>query len=159
MFPISSLDYEFNSGSRDIVFDRKLSGGRKRFVVLSNFKNNFLCKFSTSLFRTLSFVLSLLFDHIQHIFFLCTEEQMAGVNTTGIVAAMANAKTLWDFSFVKFIGKPVSSVDSKRAISILIFSSRPFPTLVKRDHLSHFPKAIFHGRHAVPITPNIRGIK
>lgn len=86
---------------------------------------------------------SLFYKHIIHIFLMSAKKQMLWVNASPIVARVANAHTFRDFTFANHIGRSVrtcsfSFCKTKLSISMRMFTSNPFPTIVNIVGLGYF---------------------
>lgn len=116
---------------------QRFLGNFKRFVEFSNFYNFFFCKFRIAIFLTLERYDSFFKSHVSHIVRMGSKKEMAGPNTFGIVAFVAHAHSLWDFTFKNFPGKSMhpyyflgfigSTSNSDASISPFSRASHPIP--------------------------------
>lgn len=96
--------------------------------------------------------LSALCNLIGHVIRLYSEKQVLRVNTSAIVASMADLNSLRDHTAMKFVRKAVcvddAAITSKCAISISELRCCPFPTW--RSVFAHFSKKLLKYDHMRP---------
>ncbi len=92
--------------------------------------------------------ISTLAHHIAHIVGVCTEEQMSRVDTSGIIASVANKGSRWNRANTGFIGyamgQPSLTVYVENPIPFTVLGTSPEPTGIRASRLINFgPKAYF----------------
>lgn len=137
-----------------IEFFGQLASRVSKYAKPSNVKHIDVCK--AMIGRCLAFTAivsgSTLIGHIPLIVGNSANVQMTGINTGPVVAFMHNNKSVRDLPSKEFIGHPVGSLGLSipyLPISAITYTSRPFPTRVKWNHLNliHKPvnKSSLHG--------------
>ncbi len=95
--------------------------------------------------------LSLSANHIAHVFLVTADNQMVRIDTTRVVAGVANDRTGRYRAIVQFVTKTVSSyfvhalvaltADTHHAVSVMTLCSDPQPTILRRSLDDILPKA------------------
>lgn len=91
-------------------------------------------------------------NHIAHVFLVAANNQMAGIDATGIVAGVANYCAGRYRAIVQFVTKAVSkhiaptlvafAPDAHHAVSVMTLRSSPQPTVIQRSLDDILPKTL-----------------
>lgn len=145
MIPTSLIKDILNTSQRDAkffgnCFVRERSAERSYFQNFDFFKN------MGSVLGARRIAVSFLIDHVRHIVAMGTKKQMLWTYTARIVAFMKNMQSGWN--------RPLSDLPrqsmrvlllpiyTKKAIALPMFTGRPFPAIMKRDHLYFRPELL-----------------
>lgn len=91
-------------------------------------------------------------DHIAHVFLVAADNQMVGIDTTGIVTGVANDRAGRYRAIVQFVTETVSkhfahtlvalTANGHHAVSVMTLRSNPQPTIIRRSFDYILPKAL-----------------
>lgn len=151
MTPTFTTDKEANSLFRYIEGSCQRCFGFAFGKHLSNDTNIIFRQFCVRMLRTFKArdIGATFCGRVLHVLFVATQEQMAWVHASRIIAMMANFLPIWNGAVVKFIAKSVRvawfATRSKRSIPFVVEASLPKPTFISRSLFYLAPKAFVDG--------------
>lgn len=108
------------------------------------------CQSSLRILRPKGLTLSA--NHIAHVFLVTADNQMVGIDATGIVTGVANDRAGRYRAIVQFVTKTVSSyfvhtlvaltANGHHAVSVMTLRSSPQPTVLRHSFGDILPKAL-----------------
>ena len=129
--------------SNSFAYDSILFGDTAVKSSLSQFNFDF---FNLLFGKLLKFIMvSTFFNHIKHIVSMCTKKEMRRIATTLIITMMKSTKVLRDRAMGEKPDKSMSINEvpfiSKVTIALSVFSSCPFPAVIRTTFFDFIPES------------------
>lgn len=164
MCPSLALNYQRDCGPCNAEPGRNLGMSHTGSCQYADLAHVVVCESGAGVFGAKC--LALPADHIRHVLLVAANNQVTGVNTTGVVAFMANDRTGRYGAIVQFVAEAVGeylaralvalAADAKHAVPVMALCPSPQPTGIGRSLHYLLPKAFGDraaGLQAIVVSP------